>query len=68
MSSMSVQVVASRGNVDGGAYGSSYAHILKFRRTSFDMTEITVRVLGPADPTPTPETYTDEPNQPVKTG
>ena len=45
---------------------SSCHHL--FRRTSFDMTEITVRVLGPADPTPTPETYTDEPNQPVKTG
>ncbi|KAM5535206.1 hypothetical protein V8D89_011142 [Ganoderma adspersum] len=30
------------------------------RRTSFDMTEITLRVLGPSDPTPTPQNYSDE--------
>ncbi|KAH9946153.1 cysteine proteinase [Epithele typhae] len=29
------------------------------RRTEFDMTEITVRVLRPTDPTPTPETYNE---------
>lgn len=32
------------------------------------MTEITVRVLGPGDPTPTPETYSDELKQPIKNG
>ena len=32
------------------------------------MTEITVRVLGPGDPTPTPETYNEEPIQAVKPG
>ncbi|KAI0831247.1 cysteine proteinase [Trametes gibbosa] len=36
------------------------------RRTSFDMTEITVRVLGSTDPIPTAETYTEEPMQPTK--
>lgn len=32
------------------------------------MTEITVRVLGPGDPTPTPETYNDEPMHVAKPG
>ncbi|TFK92421.1 cysteine proteinase [Polyporus arcularius HHB13444] len=38
------------------------------RRTSFDMTEITVRVLGPGDPVPTPQTYIEELPQPVQQG
>ncbi|KAI0670438.1 cysteine proteinase [Trametes maxima] len=36
------------------------------RRTTFDMTEITIRVLGPNDPAPTPQTYNEEPAQPAK--
>ncbi|KAI0721718.1 cysteine proteinase [Cerioporus squamosus] len=38
------------------------------RRTSFEMTEITVRVLGPSDPVPTPQTYIEELPQPVPQG
>ena len=30
------------------------------------MTEITIRVLGPNDPVPTPQTYNQEPIQPSK--
>ncbi|KAI9064377.1 cysteine proteinase [Trametes sanguinea] len=33
------------------------------RRTSFDMTEITIRILGPNDPIPTAQTRDDEPVQ-----
>ncbi|KAI0748066.1 cysteine proteinase [Daedaleopsis nitida] len=39
------------------------------RRTSFDMTEITIRVLGAADPVPTPQTYNEDlprPSKPVQ--
>ncbi len=32
------------------------------------MTEITVRVLGPGDPVPTPQTYIEELPQPVQQG
>ncbi|KAI0637029.1 cysteine proteinase [Trametes polyzona] len=53
--------------------GGKYAHELAVctgcrlrRRTSFDMTEITVRVLGPNDPIPTAETYTEELPPPTK--
>ncbi|KAI0664864.1 cysteine proteinase [Cubamyces menziesii] len=53
--------------------GGKYTHELAVcadcrlqRRTSFDMTEITIRVLGPNDPIPTPQTYNQEPIQPSK--
>ncbi|CDO68332.1 hypothetical protein BN946_scf184799.g59 [Trametes cinnabarina] len=36
------------------------------RRTSFDMTEITIRILRPNDPIPTAQTYSEEPLQPTK--
>ncbi|TBU50715.1 cysteine proteinase [Dichomitus squalens] len=48
--------------------GGKYIHDLPVcldcrlkRRTSFEMTEVTIRVLGPSDPTPTPQNYSDEP-------
>ncbi|KAI0374832.1 cysteine proteinase [Pilatotrama ljubarskyi] len=53
--------------------GGKYAHELAVcadcriqRRTSFDMTEITIRVLGPKDPIPTADSYSEEPLQPTK--
>ncbi|KAI0646997.1 cysteine proteinase [Trametes meyenii] len=52
--------------------GSKYTHELQVcadcrlqRRTAFDMTEITIRVLGPNDPAPTPQTYSEEPVLPA---
>ncbi|KAI0780996.1 cysteine proteinase, partial [Trametes elegans] len=53
--------------------GGRYTHELAVcadcrlrRRTSFDMTDLTIRVLGSNDPTPTPETYSEEPVQATK--
>ncbi|KAI8998686.1 cysteine proteinase [Trametes punicea] len=53
--------------------GGRYTHELAVcapcrlkRRTSFDMTEITIRILGLKDPTPAPDTYTEDLLQPPK--
>ncbi|KAI0362032.1 cysteine proteinase [Trametes cingulata] len=53
--------------------GGKYTHELAVcadcrlqRRTSFDMTEITIRVLGPKDPIRTADSYSEEPLQPTK--
>ena len=45
-----------------------FESIIRSRRSDFEMTEITVRVLGPSDLTPTPQNYRDQvsPRSPTK--
>lgn len=47
-----------------GAYSpASHLHVIEIfrRKTDYDLTEITIRVLGSEDPDPTPEAYTKNP-------
>ncbi|KAH9173623.1 cysteine proteinase [Lactarius sanguifluus] len=53
---------------DGGVLGSKFIHDPPLceecrikRKTDYELTEVTVRVLGSEDPDPTPETYTRNP-------
>lgn len=47
----------------GDLHGGRLRDILNafYRKTDYDLTEITIRVLGGEDPDPTPETYTKNP-------